>query len=221
MKALDIETMRNDAMVDSLPEPKIDSRLSDPKKIEAAKTKAKTEQISKMALSPLWGRVASFVAVGPEGVDSVGLLEPSDDPDRKEQELIMQLYDSCLRGDGRTAPEICTWNGMGFDIPFVYKRAAILGLVLPGPKLNYWCKRYTVTPHLDLMQIWANWDNRAWDKLDVVAKAVLGAGKVEFDVATIPDLLNTAKGREQLIAYNTQDAVLTWELNVRFSGTLY
>jgi hypothetical protein len=57
--AFDIETMPNSSKLDSLPEPEIKTgNLKDPAKIEEKRAEARAEQIGKMALNPLYGRIA-------------------------------------------------------------------------------------------------------------------------------------------------------------------
>ena len=56
--AIDIETMPNPDMISKLPEVVADSRLKDEEKIKADIEKKKAEQIEKMALSPLYGKIA-------------------------------------------------------------------------------------------------------------------------------------------------------------------
>ena len=59
--AFDIETIRNGSMIDKLPELEIKlGNLKDPYKIEEKKAEARAEQIRKMTLNPLYGRVCAF-----------------------------------------------------------------------------------------------------------------------------------------------------------------
>ena len=59
--AFDIETIRNGSLIDRLPEPEVRTgNLKDPAKIAEKLAEAKAEQVEKMALSPLYGRVCAF-----------------------------------------------------------------------------------------------------------------------------------------------------------------
>ena len=124
---LDIETIRNAAMVPFLPEPEISKVLKDPAKIAAARAEAKLEQMSRMALDPMTGRVCACALVGVDGAEdfsSVAVATGTDD--ECELALLAMIFTALGRKDAR----IVTYNGMGFDIPFLYKRAMILGLQL-------------------------------------------------------------------------------------------
>ena len=56
--AIDIETYENVDLIPLLPAVEPDSRLKDEAKIQADIEKKRQEQISKMALNPLWGKIA-------------------------------------------------------------------------------------------------------------------------------------------------------------------
>lgn len=202
--AVDIETMRDDSAIGNLPEPKIDSRLKDPEKIAAATKEARLEQMSKMALDPMTGKICSIAIVSKVEKTVVCSLD--------EHEILETFFSSVAR-TGVSNPEICTWNGLGFDLPYLYRRAIITGHSIgAAPKLSYWMKRYTTTPHCDLMQVWGNWDSRNFAKLDYVAGGLLGENKVEIDVLTFPELMKTEAGRAQIAGYNEQDSTLTLSL---------
>lgn len=202
--AVDIETMRDDSAIGNLPEPKVDSRLKDPLKIAAATQEARAEQIEKMALDPMTGKICSIAIVSKTNKTVICSLD--------EHELVEAFFAATAR-TGVSNPEICSWNGLGFDLPYIYRRAIIIGHPLgAAPKLSYWMKRYTTTPHCDLMQVWGNWDSRNFAKLDHVAGGLLGENKVEIDVLTFPDLMKTEAGRKQIAEYNEKDAVLTLSL---------
>ena len=120
---------------------------------------------------------------------------------------------------------IVTWNGIGFDMPFIYRRALILGVDpanFSAPPLTAWTKRYNTDLHYDLMKIWDNWQSQTFTKLDLVAKLVLGEGKVDdFDVTEIEEMLETEEGREKVAFYCLIDTKRTMQLFKRFLGFLF
>lgn len=208
MFTFDIETIPNPDMIDRMPEPEVKlGALKDPEKIAAKKTEAKEAQIKKMALSPLYGKIA---AIGYYSTDfSVCDILP-------ESEMIVRFFERL----DKSVHQIVTWNGNGFDLPFVYKRATLRG-IFPPYALTYYTKRYLIRPHCDLMQVWAGWDNRNWEKLDTVARAFGLEGKTDFDVTKIPELLETEEGKEKLREYCLQDCKLTHHLYNRMQGILF
>ncbi len=63
----DIETIPNTSMIRRLPKLEIKAgNLKDPAKIAEKEAAARAEQIDKMALSPLYGRICAWVAVEDE-----------------------------------------------------------------------------------------------------------------------------------------------------------
>ena len=216
--AIDIETIGNPDTFDLLPTPEPSKVLKDPAKIAADIEAKQAAQRDKAALDPLTARVASFASVGEvEGkvLEYCDILARADDA--SERELLQNIFDVLGADDVR----IVTWNGVGFDLPMIYKRALILGVdpaFHGAPPLSAWTKRYAADRHYDLMQIWCGWQGYA--KLDTVAALVLGAKKHDFDVTRIADMIATDEGRTALAEYNLQDTRLTFELWKRFAGTL-
>jgi DNA polymerase elongation subunit (family B) len=218
--AFDIETMPNSSKLDSLPEPEIKTgNLKDPAKIEEKRAEARAEQIEKMALNPLYGRIcaAVFVAPGMDGELEAARFAAGDD-DEEEALLIAD----CFRVLAADCARIVTWNGMGFDFPFLFKRALILGIPLNGvPVLAHWCKRYTTGSHIDLMQVWGNWNTQGFEKLDNVAGLVIDDRKIEIDFREFPELIKTEEGKQKILDYCEQDVRLTYRLFERFNGILF
>ena len=109
--AIDIETYPNPEMISRLPEVEADSRLKDEAKIKADIEKKKEEQIKKMALNPLYGKIACIGYYG-DKIKEVDL--------RDEKEMIQRLMD--LWNDNL----IVTWNGKAFDFEFIICTSTIL-----------------------------------------------------------------------------------------------
>ena len=193
---IDIETMPNMDVIDLLPEPSIDSRLKDPVKIEEAKKNGRESQIEKMALSPLTGKVACIGFYG--AVHEVRI----DD----EKAMLDYAHSIIL------SHQIITYNGKSFDIPFIFKRGIILGCewaTIPNMK-KYTDKYKSGDRHIDLMTEFCDYGQ--WEKLDNLARFLLGSKKVDFDFREIPELLKSDEGKAKLTEYCYQDCKLTWEL---------
>lgn len=213
-KAFDIETIPNSSMLDRLPEPELKlGNLTDPRKIEAKKEEAKAEQIEKMALNPLYGRVCSAAFASDSSSLAMVIGEDSD----KEETALVEWILFCFSGS-----RLITWNGNNFDMPFLFKRAMILGIDLAQfnlPMLPAYTKRYGSEHHIDLMQVWCGWNGYA--RLNEVSRMVLGREKIEVDFREFPEMIKTEAGREKIRNYNMGDArELTWSLFQRFQGVL-
>ena len=222
--ALDIETIGNAAAVALLPEPKASARLKDPAKVAADIADKKADQVACAALNPLTARVACYAVVGLAGApcdaESEYVETIADATEDAERELVQSLF----RVLGSPEVRLVTWNGIGFDLPMIYKRALLLGID-PGnfgaPPLSAWTKRYATDRHYDLMQIWGGWSSQGFEKLDTVAGMVLGERKAECDVTQIAAMLATEEGRAKVGEYCLQDTRLTWALWKRFNGTMF
>jgi hypothetical protein len=67
---------------------------------------------------------------------------------------------------------LVTFNGLGFDLPFLFNRAAILNVQIPFRPSDY-LKRYTTLPHCDLFAVLSNWGQaNKGDSLHGWAKAL-------------------------------------------------
>lgn len=221
--ALDIETIPNAAMVERLPDPTIDSRLKDPAKIAEAAAKAKEKQVGEMALDALTARVCCFGAVGAgthEGNNASFGEIINADTDEEERTLIQSIMQTI----GNDETRLVTWNGIGFDLPMIYKRAMILGIDpanFGAPPLTAWTKRYSMDRHYDLMQIWGGWSSQGWAKLETVASLILGEHRADIPYDQVPELIKTEDGRKSVLDGCMNHTRLTWELWKRFNGTMF
>lgn len=221
--ALDIETIGNPDAAALMPEPEVKAgNIKDPAKITEKLAAAKAEQLTKAALDPLTARIICYAAAGEVGGEEKNVVEivatPTDDAERALVQSVMEML-------GTKEIRIVTWNGIGFDLPMIYKRAMILG-VDPGsfgaPPLTAWTKRYSTDRHYDLMQIWGGWSSMGFAKLDTVAGLVLRERKTAgVDVTTFGALLETKEGRDKIAEYCLQDTRLTWRLWKRFNGVMF
>jgi len=224
---IDIETYPDIDMIGKLPEIPFEEaktgNLKDPDKIAAKEAEAlskheekKMAQVAEMALNPLYGKIACVgyqMGTGDSTINNKGCAI-----DQDEEKVIRTFFDKIIPFGQTGSPKIVTWNGMGFDIPFIYKRAMILG-VKPTVSMGYFMKRYQTDTHCDLMQVWCNWYGR--EKLDNVAKALLGEGKQDFDFRTIKDLIKVSEGREKIAEYCSKDVEITSKLFYKMANILF
>ena len=223
--ALDIETIPNPDAVPFLPEPEVKTgNIKDPAKIAEKVREVKEAQVASMALDALTGRACCYAMVGGSaaGEEPTRYVEVlggvvNDDTERA-------LIQSIMRVLGGEDCRLVTWNGIGFDLPFIYKRAMILGVDpanFGAPPLSAWTKKYSADRHFDLMQLWGGWKSGEYAKLDTVAAMVLRERKIAVDVTTFPELLKTEEGGAKLAEYCMKDTELTWRLFERFNGFLF
>lgn len=126
---------------------------------EEAARDAKREEIQR--LFNLWPFTAQVVCIAMLNVESCRgqVLFIADDyeenaseagpvefvPCADEFELLTAFWDVAKHYDS-----IATFNGRGFDVPFIYLRSAILNI--PITRKNWLGYRYQVEPHCDLME---------------------------------------------------------------------
>ncbi len=222
--ALDIETMGNPDAVKLLPEPDVAlGNLKDKDKIAAKIAEAKVAQVAEAGLDPLTARIICFSAVGGTSADEI--MEKTMVCDAVSDDAETTLIETIFGFLGTPDCRIISWNGIGFDLPMIYKRAMVLGID-PGqwgaPPLTTWTVRYRTDRHYDLMQIWGGWQSNKWAKLDTVARMILGEHKTEgIDVMTFPVLMESEEGRAKIAEYCLQDTRLTFRLWDRFCGFLF
>lgn len=195
MLAIDIETYADLDVIDLLPPIEADSRLKDAIKIEEDIKKKQDKQIEQMALNGLYGKIACIGYYN----DIVQEVDLSD-----EKSMIERFLQNL-----KNAPDvIVTWNGNDFDLPFVFKRGIKYGLCKLTDLQFYIAK--TNPKCIDLMRLWAGYGK--YEKLDNVAKVLLGEGKDEFNVKEIPELIKTISGQELIKRYCLKDCELTYKL---------
>ena len=192
--AIDIETMPDESMIERLPEVVADARLKDPEKIQADVDKKRKEQIAKMALNPLYGKIA---CVGYYGADYQEVQFGDE----------VQLIKTFLERSAQNI--VVTWNGKNFDYDFVIKRGVILD-VCPLCLLEKYTERFKQSTHIDLMEKWCGYGK--YLSLDEISSVLLHSHKVDFDVAKIKDLVGKEEGREEIKKYCLNDCRLVYDL---------
>jgi predicted PolB exonuclease-like 3'-5' exonuclease len=107
-----------------------------------------------------------------------------------EREIVKRFFD----GVEKYTPQLVSWNGSGFDLPVLHYRALVHGI--PGCcywdmgendkefKFNNYLNRFH-TRHLDLMDVLAGFQNRAWAPLNEIALLCGLPGKLGMDGAQV------------------------------------
>lgn len=114
-----------------------------------------------LGLSPRTGRI---VAIGYATADAQPVVATTE----HQSEAVMIAGVLQLMDQQRP---LVTFNGGGFDLPFLFTRAAILGVRIPVRCGDY-LRRYSVHPHIDLFGVLTNWGQpRKGDSLHGWARA--------------------------------------------------
>ncbi len=147
-------------------------------------------------------------------VASVGTAE---DP---EPELIRRFYDLI----DRHTPQLVSWNGGGFDLPVLNHRALIHGVTAAKYwdwgdddkdfRYNSYLGRYH-TRHLDLMDVLAMYQPRAYAGLDAMARLCGFPGKLGMDGSAVHAAIRAGK-IDDVRRYCETDVMNTYLLYLRF-----
>lgn len=124
----------------------------------------------------------------------------------------------------RYTPQVVSWNGGGFDFPVLHHRSLIHGLCAPRYwdwgdddrdfRYNNYLSRYH-TRHMDLMDVLAQFQARAYAPLDAMAKLCGLPGKLGMDGSQVWGAFQ--RGEIGAIrAYCETDVVNTYLLYLRF-----
>jgi len=138
----------------------------------------------------------------------------------EEKEIVARFFD----GIERYSPELVSWNGGGFDLPVLHYRALKHGIRAPRYwelgdndrefKWNNYLSRYHWR-HVDLMDVLANFNNRAFAKLDEIAVMLGFPGKLGMSGDKVWDTW-LAGGIRQIRDYCETDVLNTWLVYLRF-----
>ena len=174
--------------------------------------------IESTGLSPLDSKMVSVAIAAPEE----SLVIVSED----EASLFHDLT-SWLKSSRREKGTIVTWNGAGFDWPYMYTRAKALGaeeFLAELTIVEHEERKPTYNPiaghtggyvvsfaghdHADIMRPWKSWskERNISNSLKSVAKAN-GIEVIEVDRTKIAEL-----SRAELVAYNISDVAATLTL---------
>ncbi len=137
-----------------------------------------------------------------------------------EADLVRRFY----AGIERYTPELVSWNGGGFDLPVLHYRALLHGIQAPRYwetgdndrdfKWNNYLSRYHWR-HVDLMDVLANFNNRAFAKLDEIAVMLGFPGKLGMSGDKVwAKFLEGGIG--EIRDYCETDVINTWLVYLRF-----
>jgi len=137
-----------------------------------------------------------------------------------EAELVKRFFD----GIERYTPDLISWNGGGFDLPVLHYRALKHGIQAPRYwengdsdrdfKWNNYLSRYHWR-HVDLMDVLANFNNRAFAKLDEIAVMLGFPGKLGMSGDKVWDKYLEG-GIKEIRDYCETDVLNTWLVYLRF-----
>ena len=142
------------------------------------------------------------------------------DESSDERELVQRFFD----GIERYSPDLISWNGGGFDLPVLHYRALRHGIQAPRYwetgdsdrdfKWNNYLSRYHWR-HTDLMDVLANFNNRAFAKLDEIAVMLGFPGKLGMSGDKVWDKY-VEGGIKEIRDYCETDVLNTWLVYLRF-----
>ncbi|MGE3320464.1 MAG: 3'-5' exonuclease [Candidatus Berkiella sp.] len=140
--------------------------------------------------------------------------------DAAEAELIQRFY----AGIEKHKPTLVSWNGSGFDLPVLHYRALLHGVSAGSYwdmgeddssfKYNNYLNRYH-TRHLDLMDILAAYQAKAYARLDDIAKMLGFPGKMGIDGSEVLNYFMSGD-RKTIRDYCETDVLNTYLVFLRF-----
>lgn len=141
-------------------------------------------------------------------------------PGEDERSLVKRFFD----GIDKYTPQLVSWNGASFDLPVLHYRALVHGIVASRYwdmgdddrefKFNNYISRFH-TRHLDLMDILAGYQNRAWAPLDEIAQLCGLPGKLGMDGSQVWPAFRRGE-IEGIRNYCETDVANTYLLFLRF-----
>ena len=202
MIVFDIETgpQAIESLRDRMPQFEAPSNFKDPIKIEAALMQKKLDWVERAALDATTGEVLAIGVLRNQlGEDQVEILAGT------EREVIAAFLSIVITCGGGGTP-LVGWNIFGFDLPFVMRRAWILGSALPQ-----WMRsgRYWDHCFVDAMEVWSCGNKEQRVSLDCAAGAI-GIGRKSGHGAEFAGLWRGSDDeRAQALAYLENDLRLT------------
>jgi predicted PolB exonuclease-like 3'-5' exonuclease len=176
-------------------------------------------------LAPVFQRIVAIACVlRDESTLRVWSLGDAADP---EEELLRRFCD----GIDRYVPQLVSWNGSGFDLPVIHHRCMIHGVCAPRYwdwgdddkdfRYNNYLGRYH-TRHLDMMDVLAMYQPRAYTGLDAMARLCGFPGKLGMSGASVQTAVHAGR-IDDVRRYCETDVMNTYLLYLRFQqirGTL-
>lgn len=142
------------------------------------------------------------------------------DENSDEKEIITRFF----AGIDKHTPTLVTWNGSGFDLPVLHYRALLHGISAPtyweigenqqGFRWNNYLSRFHYR-HIDLMDVIASYQNKAFAPLDDIATMLGFPGKMGMNGSKVWDeyKLGNIKGIRD---YCETDVLNTYCVYLRF-----
>lgn len=137
-----------------------------------------------------------------------------------EADLVQRFFD----GIDKYTPQLVSWNGSGFDLPVLHYRALFHGIAAPRYwdlgeddrdfKWNNYISRFHAR-HVDLMDLLAGYQNRAFAPLDDVAQLCGLPGKLGMDGSKVWQAWQDGK-IEAIRDYCETDVANTYLVYLRF-----
>jgi len=160
--ALDIETAPTPEQLALIPQPEVKTgNLKDPAKIKEKEDGARAEQLSKAALDPHFSRILAVALAHPERagfpISRVIIRDRTGnaaDQDAAERDLLCQVWQVL----GASADQIVTFNGAGFDIPYLMRRSLLLGVRPVRIEIDRHVVCDPASSHLDVFQLLQRWE---------------------------------------------------------------
>lgn len=162
------------------------------------------QQILDMSLDPNWGRVIYIACHGADGV-----LFSEDAFNAEQERKLLQIFWEWI---SERTPELVTFNGKWFDVPFLLKRSWYQNV---KPTVQYDTQRWRSNNHFDLMLI-LNQGERRKGNLELLTRRKLGWELPFKDIHPYQLLI---EGRTKDIQARCEaDAKATWALWVSRDG---
>ena len=175
-------------------------------------------------LPPVFQRVVAIACVLRDETLRVWSLGDAADP---EEELLRRFCD----GIERKVPQLVSWNGSGFDLPVIQHRCMIHGVCASKYwdwgdddkefRYNNYLNRYH-SRHIDMMDVLAMYQPRAYTGLDAMARLCGFPGKIGMSGANVHAAVQAGR-IDDVRRYCEMDAMNTYLLYLRFQqirGTL-
>lgn len=162
MLTIDLESFR-DTLPDNYMQYKIGtisapSNYKDPEKIEKYIADAKAEAMSKLALSPLTGRVILIGLMFDKDPSLTGQTSYYIGkkpvwyyPIQGDEKAILNTFWMIFSKYTLNEVDVVSFNGKAFDLPFIMNRTLINGLTMPRKiSMQEYLNKYRHTPHMDV-----------------------------------------------------------------------
>ncbi len=140
--------------------------------------------------------------------------------DSSEEELVRRFFE----GLERYSPTLVSWNGSGFDLPVLHYRAMLHGIAAPrywdtgdedrSFRYNNYLGRFHWR-HIDLMDVLAGYQARAFAPLDQMASMLGFPGKMGMTGADVWDHFRAGKVKS-IRAYCETDVLNTYLVFLKF-----